>query len=78
MEPKCGVCGVQRLLAAHNLYLEGQMMNRGGSSQKSKLIPTWQQALELISNLNQNVSPKLLKKEEEKLLNESPNLQTGP
>ena len=22
MEPKCGVCGVQRLLAAHNLYLE--------------------------------------------------------
>ena len=41
MEPKCGVCGVQRLLAAHNLYLEGQMMNRGGSSQKSKLIPTW-------------------------------------
>ena len=23
MEPKCGVCGVQRLLAAHNLYSEG-------------------------------------------------------
>ena len=28
MEPKCGVCGVQRLLAAHNLYLEW-WMNRG-------------------------------------------------